>query len=513
MKKSFLPLLALALLANQLFAQTAPQHVCGITPEDSEVLVARMLENRKNPAVKERGAITYIPLHFHLVASSLGVGRHREWNVLDQLCELNDEYKPHDIQFYLSEHPNKGNVLFNKTINLDAVYTTQTNVFAMQQNRHPRAINIFVSNVASSGNNGPGTTLAYYSPSQDWIVSKKDQVNGSGNGTLPHELGHFFSLPHTFRGWDFESFGPTSPTWPKAPATSPTGVATEKADGSNCATAGDMICDTPADLNFGFISNGCAPYNGGALDPMGTPYNPMENNTMGYFQNCNDYEFTPMQATNMVNDIASSDRNYLDNTFVPKSTSLLLPSNFIVGPIQNEVTTTYDAVDLIWNTVPDATNYIVEVDKVPSFASTTIQTLILGNVTTTRVKLEANKTFYWRIRPFNVHSACIVSPPVAFKTSSTSALNDLPSVASAEVAPNPITGDAAQLLINATESFEMSLRLTDATGRTIYTQNQVDIAAGEQVIPIEVSNLANGAYFLSLTVGNRTETKLVTIVR
>lgn len=47
---------------------------------------------------------------------------------------------------------------------------------------------------------------------------------GTGVGTLLHEMGHYFGLPHTFEG---------------------SGV--ELVDGSNCETAGDGICDTPAD--------------------------------------------------------------------------------------------------------------------------------------------------------------------------------------------------------------------------------------------------------------------------
>ncbi|MEZ4948184.1 MAG: hypothetical protein R2784_02135 [Saprospiraceae bacterium] len=48
---------------------------------------------------------------------------------------------------------------------------------------------------------------------------------------------------------------------------SPNGSPTELQDGSNCTTAGDKICDTPPDYNFGLI-NGNSCY-GGAKDPNG----------------------------------------------------------------------------------------------------------------------------------------------------------------------------------------------------------------------------------------------------
>lgn len=498
-----------------LFAQT-PQHVCGVSYQDGEQIINRMIRNRLQAAnipVQERGAITYIPIHFHLAASSLSVGRAKEWAALDQLCDLNEAYSPTEIQFYLSPHPTLG--LFDKTINHDGVYTTQTNTFLMSTKRHANAINVYVANEAASGNNQPGTTLAYYSPSFDWIVSRKDQINGTGNGTLPHEVGHFFSLPHTFFGWESGSFTSASAGWPKAPAISPGGASTERQNGSNCTTAADRICDTPPDYNFGFVQGNCNPYNGGAQDPLGELVNPMENNFMSYFSNCSNYQFTAGQVTEMKQDIAAADRNYLDNSFSPTTTTLTVPTDFMLEPTQNSTTATYDRVTFKWATVPEATYYLFEVDIAPSFISTKLQTqLMTGSAsTTTTVTLEANRTYYWRVRPFNVYTTCGTFPNRSFKTSTTSALSDLPQIMSAEVAPNPITGSDLNLLINAAESFEMQLSLTDATGRVLIQENSVQVSAGEQSLPINVESLPNGAYFLTLRTGGRTESKLVTVVR
>ena len=47
------------------------------------------------------------------------------------------------------------------------------------------------------------------------------------SGSFAHETGHFFGLPHTFNPDESQT--------------------TELADGSNCSTDGDKICDTPAD--------------------------------------------------------------------------------------------------------------------------------------------------------------------------------------------------------------------------------------------------------------------------
>jgi hypothetical protein len=54
-------------------------------------------------------------------------------------------------------------------------------------------------------------------------IYMKNSCIGGGEYSLSHELGHYFGLVHTFA------------------------VGDELVDGSNCLTAGDKICDTPAD--------------------------------------------------------------------------------------------------------------------------------------------------------------------------------------------------------------------------------------------------------------------------
>lgn len=90
------------------------------------------------------------------------------------------------------------------------------------------------------------------------IISMPHLTDGT---TLIHEMGHFFGLMHT-HGPAFKS--------------------DEKVDGSNCATAGDLICDTPADPNiFGKVNRFCE-YTGNIKDANGLLYQPMVNNFMSY---------------------------------------------------------------------------------------------------------------------------------------------------------------------------------------------------------------------------------------
>ena len=69
-------------------------------------------------------------------------------------------------------------------------------------------------------------------------------ANGCANNgsTLPHEVGHFYGLPHTHDQGN------------------------ELVNGSNCATAGDNFCDTPADPNLSGVVNSSCVYTGTATD-------------------------------------------------------------------------------------------------------------------------------------------------------------------------------------------------------------------------------------------------------
>lgn len=83
------------------------------------------------------------------------------------------------------------------------------------------------------------------------------------DGCLPHEMGHLFGLLHTFEG------------------------GTETVNGSNCETAGDLICDTPADPyvegsdTLWLGNNGEFIFTG--LDVNGAYYQPDVGNIMSYY--------------------------------------------------------------------------------------------------------------------------------------------------------------------------------------------------------------------------------------
>jgi hypothetical protein len=163
---------------------------------------------------------------------------------------------------------------------------------------------------ANSVTGSEGSSLCGYSrfpPSEDYVVMAANcATNGS---TLAHELGHLFGLPHTHGG-----------------------STDELVDGSNCATEGDYICDTPADptLSNSVVNINCI-YTGTATDANGMYYAPDPNNIMSYSRkNCRNY-FTPMQYT-VINTTYNDYRNYLVCNFPTFTKENIWNKNFSLFP-------------------------------------------------------------------------------------------------------------------------------------------------------------------------------------
>ena len=160
--------------------------------------------------------------------------------------------------------------------------------------RKKNVINLYFSSliVDPTGEAGPcgyaplGTTsIPTDTNMRDAIILQKDCFRWQ---VLAHELGHYFGLYHTFEATDF-------------------GV--ELADGSNCATAGDLLCDTQADAN-GTNDGLCHLFPQTTQPETGLVYEPPVCNIMSYYSPDCTVEFTRGQYNRMLS-IMKTGRSYL----------------------------------------------------------------------------------------------------------------------------------------------------------------------------------------------------------
>lgn len=142
-------------------------------------------------------------------------------------------------------------------------------------------VNVFIVNKIDGADGTVGQFIAGYAyfpggPDYlDGVIMLATQAT-QGAITLPHELGHFFSLYHTFQG----------------------GSTTTCPANANCNTQGDLICDTEPEKQ----SNFNCPANPNPC--TGNSYNFVQHNFMDY-SNCQD-RFTPGQRTRWIYGLLNS---------------------------------------------------------------------------------------------------------------------------------------------------------------------------------------------------------------
>jgi hypothetical protein len=362
---------------------------CGtpsLTPAQSLSLgqLARLALQRKRASGAAPTAITYVPIRPHIVRRSDGSA---DFNLtrLNQIMAVTNSYyllNGFGIQFYFAGTT-------PDYIDDDDLY----NVFPFPEGNTvdgrdaTDALNQYY--VTHFTNPGVGGFARF--PLDDIVTTRSFiGTNGGdadlGNRLIPHELGHTFSVLHTF-GYSNGEY--------------PTDELVTRGAGANCTTAGDEICDTPADpyhIAGAYVTdvNGCPQYNPGstARDANGDLYAPSITNIMSYYFPCT-HDFTPGQYDRMQAGLA------LRQTHT--SYSLSHPPTNVVSPNNVAVSLNGIAITITWQ--DNATNemgYFVE----RSTTSATEGFVPVGGVgpdETTFVDYDTRLRmhYYYRIRPSN----------------------------------------------------------------------------------------------------------------
>jgi len=143
----------------------------------------------------------------------------------------------------------------------------------------PGAINVYqVPNLLKDNERTPGLSTLPDDPLGQGIVINNYSTPGlfGDPSTFSHEIGHYLRLYDTQENWMYPpDTTPPAGWW---------GV--ECPDESNCGTAGDLLCDTPADPGLKDVVDGDCVYTGEAYPPEDTgcgedvAYTPLTDNIM-----------------------------------------------------------------------------------------------------------------------------------------------------------------------------------------------------------------------------------------
>jgi hypothetical protein len=396
----------LSLLFSFFLFQVQAQNSCGQGSMDPHWM-ARYEQNlrKMKEGRPERTGQMILPIAFHLSQNSNGTGQTSLRRCLEVVCTTKQLMDSAGFDLYLLEEG------LNEVVDngIFSQHHLASNQQKMRNLRIDSAINVFVVNDAGSGSTG--SVSGYYDIQDDWIVVSRKVIKG-GEATLAHEIGHFLSLVHPHLGWDGQSWN-SSITGPNASFFAPDGqTPTEKVDGSNCATAGDKLCDTPADYNLGLYWKQSCEYVGDARDSDAVLLDPDESLIMSYFSDECRNRFSPQQIALMQADYTSSQRAFLHISPSSGLDSLYLSAEPLmpfgdIYPIQ-------DSLLFEWQSSPGASHYILEVDRTDEFDLDPKSYLLQDTSIILANSWILDRNYYWRVYAFNASNSCL--PPSTTQT-------------------------------------------------------------------------------------------------
>ena len=223
---------------------------------------------------KSSTAITDVPIRINILQTTSGNSAVTESEVINSINDANEEFADSFIRFYICDEINyvTNNALYNFTYSEEDILT---------QYHEENIMNVYFMNTVTN-NSGGGicgfTRFPQGLSSNADILVMSSNCTGNLYNTFTHELGHHFGVEHTH--------GPIN------------GILTsELVSGANCNSAGDYICDTPADpqLSSANVSTTNCMYTPNTSPPpsdaQGQYFDPDTSNFMSYAPQSCRYSF------------------------------------------------------------------------------------------------------------------------------------------------------------------------------------------------------------------------------
>jgi hypothetical protein len=253
--------LGIAVVIGAAAPALAQHEWCGtqLDPAHTPLVLERQAAGFYDP-VGHTDEPAYVPLTFHVVRSSAGIGGMTQ-HQLDLCVEYaNMHFTEAEIQFCQA-----GETLY---IDSDFWFTWQPGAHVdilRQINPVPETINIYFAPRIDNFGALCGISSFTFSAVQGIGMANGCTPDFGDPSTFSHELGHWFDLFHTHE----------------------TAVGVECVERTNCRVSGDLLCDTPADpgLSGRVNPNGCTyepPMPVSPPCPNDPDYDPQVENIMSY---------------------------------------------------------------------------------------------------------------------------------------------------------------------------------------------------------------------------------------
>ncbi|MVM40328.1 hypothetical protein GO730_26210 [Spirosoma sp. HMF3257] len=381
-----MPRTVTAQLANSPGFQCATENIPSADRQSLEAAAAKAL-SAKAPGFTT--TITYVPIRPHIIRKTDGTGGYSMASLNNVLALTNKYYLQNGsgIQFYFSG--TTPDYIDNTTLyNQYRQNTDDATVAPRDVNNALNQYYVHAFNNTSLGGYAqfPANTVA----STRTIILDEGTDLDMGNRLVPHELGHTFNLLHThepFYGNELVTRGA----------------------GANCTTAGDLVCDTPADPYGHFTGaddacvSGCpSTYICSFVDSQGNKYQPLPTNIMSYYFPCT-HDFTPGQYDRIMAGLALR-QTHTAYTLDAPSTVMTAPSNVVATMIKGGVVISWQ------DNSSTEMGYFIERSTNPTTGFLPIGGVGPNVTTFTDAFFTSHTTYYYRVKPSNSTEGSSISP-------------------------------------------------------------------------------------------------------
>lgn len=430
-----------------------------------------------------------IPITIHIVRSSAGAGGFLESSAYATICDLNNRMASTGMFFYV---PGQVRFIDNDDYFNANNYSPLFDMITL--NNVPRTMNVYYTNLANMSlcgfafypNSGPG---GFQNDGAVVMSFACSQPNGT---TLTHEVGHFFSLPHTF---DQTSNNPTG-----ANAELVTRNANEPFPrlSANCNMAGDGFCDTPAD----FIgTRWSCPTGLQQVDLNGDTFDPDSSYYMSYSSDVCMSRFSTQQILAMRGTLSSlsASRGYLLTTPMPNYPVINASPNTLFPSAGDTVIP--ETVVFRWSSIPGATQYRIRAYvlnfKVIDTLTADTSYAVFGRT------IRANRDHSWDVQALSPAELCApFSPRITFRSGNANTASSVldESRATVKMYPNLNRAGGTLTIVGLQSQAQGDLYILNTQGQRVH---QSSLIGSEEKLTVQLPQLAPGLYYVLIKLPNQ----------